>query len=68
MGYIFSLLIGLLIGILIHFFLKPESAGTLKVDYTDLDGPYLFVELNGYEWFQKLEEKKEISLKVKIRK
>lgn len=40
-----SFLIGLGIGALIVWLFIPRSVGTLRVDNSDPDGPYLFLEL-----------------------
>lgn len=40
-----SYLIGIAIGILITLLFIPRSVGTLRVDNSDPDGPYLFLEL-----------------------
>lgn len=40
-----SFLIGLGIGTLIVWLFIPRSVGTLRVDNSDPDGPYLFLEL-----------------------
>ena len=40
-----SYLIGIAIGILITLLFIPRSVGTLRVDNSDPDSPYLFLEL-----------------------
>lgn len=40
-----SFLIGLGIGALIVWLFTPRSVGALRVDNSDPDGPYLFLEL-----------------------
>lgn len=46
MDYI-TLLIGFVVGVVIGFiFARARTIGTLRIDNSDGDGPYLFVELN----------------------
>ena len=47
MEYVIIFAVGFLIGIaVVQFTRKPEIFGTLRVDNSDSDGPYLFLELS----------------------
>lgn len=55
-------LVGVVIGILIS---KPKVIGSLRVDYSDPDGPYLFMELKK-DGIKTIESSNYINLKVSI--
>lgn len=46
MLYVFIFIIGVVLGVFIsRLFLKKHTIGTLRIDNSDSDGPYLFLEL-----------------------
>lgn len=61
--YIFGIALGIFIGIYISRWLLPKI-GTLRMDRSDPDGPYLFLELS--EDPKILGEYKEVRLDVKL--
>ena len=61
--YIFGVVLGVFIGIRISIRLPPK-VGALRMDQSDPDGPYLFLELR--EDPKILGEYKEVRLDVKI--
>lgn len=50
MNPIFALILGIVIGVVIGYFLfsrrKDTPVGNLRIDQSDPDGPYLFLELD----------------------
>lgn len=60
-------IIGWITGIATYRFLKKKPIGTLKVNKTDPDEPYLFLELNDPLWSAKIIGQDEVSLKVEIK-
>ena len=61
--YIFGVILGIFIGIHIARHLQPKI-GTLRMDQSDPDGPYLFLELSRDP--QVLKEYKEVRLEIKV--
>ena len=61
--YIFGVVLGIFIGIHIARHLLPKI-GTLRMDQSDPDGPYLFLELSRDP--QVLKEYKEVRLEIKV--
>lgn len=63
MYFLLGLIAGILLTIIfIKCFLKPKIAGTLRVDQSDPDGPYLFLELN--ESIEKIIHQKKVVMNV----
>lgn len=56
-------LIGFIFGVIAS---RPEKVGYLRVDYSDPDGPYLFLELEE-DGMQTIETSDYINLKVAIK-
>lgn len=64
-GLIFMLLLGFVAGWIVHNIVaKTPASGTLKIDSSDPDGPYLFLELE--EDFDSVRRKNNITLRVDI--
>lgn len=59
-----ALLFGLGIAQIIFLRKKDEPVGALRVDQSDPDGPYIFLEL--YESVEDLSKRKEAIVEVKI--
>ena len=66
-AYILGLLVGVLICRFWDHMKKPKTVGSLRVDRTDPDGPYLFLELEDSDGMGKIMNQKEVIFKVKIR-
>lgn len=68
MSLFFMLIAGLLFGLgiaqIIFLRKKDEPVGALRVDQSDPDGPYIFLEL--YESVEDLSKRKEAIVEVKI--
>lgn len=68
MSLLFMLIAGLLFGLgiaqIIFLRKKDEPVGALRVDQSDPDGPYIFLEL--YESVEDLSKRKEAIVEVKI--
>lgn len=69
--YIFGVVLGIFIGIQITRWLKPKQAstklktiGNLRLDHSDPDSPYLFLELT--DGLEAIYEENEVIVKVKI--
>lgn len=63
MYFLLGLITGILLTIIfIKYFLKPKIIGTLRVDQSDPDGPYLFLELN--ESIEKIIHQKKVVMNV----
>lgn len=59
---------GLLLGIIITLvFLLPKILGKIVVDYSDPEGPYIFLELAKREYIQKLTRQKIVALRIEVR-
>lgn len=70
MEYLFLLVgcvFGFIAGVLVQRLRKGKAIGTLRVNRTDPEGPYLFLELNSLESYEKIEKEKEVTLHVKIK-
>ena len=68
---IVALAAGVLIGIFIGMvwrglYLKANSIGDLRVDHSDPDGGYLFLELYKGQNLQTIEQQDYVMLKVKV--
>ena len=66
---IIALAAGILIGIFVGMvwrgtYLKSHAIGALRVDHSDPDGAYLFLELKGDPSY--IEKEKYVMLKVKV--
>lgn len=66
MELVLMLIAGILIGIALSMIGKRHErpCGCLRVDHSDPDGPYIFLEL--YESVERLSERKEALVEVKI--
>jgi hypothetical protein len=54
-------------GMFDSFVHTDRPIGSLKVNRTDPDGPYLFLELDDSDWQKKLSKKSEVTLRVKFK-
>ena len=64
-NFIFGVFVGFVIGIIPLFIAtinKDKPVGDLVVDYSDRDGPFLFLELNVP--LNRVEDKKKVELRV----
>lgn len=66
-----ALVVGVLIGVCIGMvwrgvYLKTHSIGDLRVDHSDPDGAYLFLELNKDQNIHTIERQNYVMLKVKV--
>ena len=62
-----ALVVGILIGIIFNQILiktvfKPKPCGSLRIDQSDPDGPYIFLELN--RGIKELYDKNEVVLRL----
>lgn len=67
MEYLLAGIVGLIVSIALTIFLnrKEKAVGDLRIDHSDPDNPYLFLELNiGLE---ELSKKNEVVLRVKLK-
>ena len=64
---ILFLLIGVLVGYAIFRLLKKElpSSGYLRLDHSDPDSPYLFLEIKNQEEFARIQKSKKVCFDVK---
>lgn len=63
MLYVFIFIIGIVCGAFIrHLLVKKHSIGTLRIDNSDSDGPYLFLELSTN--ISSFNKKKQVTLNV----
>lgn len=63
MLYVFIFIIGIVCGTFIgRLLLKKHSVGTLRIDNSDPDGPYLFLELSTN--IPSFSKKKQVTLNV----
>lgn len=62
--YIFGIVLGIFIGLQIARTMKPKTIGNLRLDHSDPDQPYLFLEFTQSP--ELLHNQKEVILKVKI--
>lgn len=63
--FIAGVLIGWAIALIAHTVFKPKPIGDLRVDNSDPDGPYLFLELE--HDLPDLKEYKEVCFRVKVK-
>lgn len=71
MEIVIALVVGVLIGICIGMvwrgvYLKTNAIGDLRVDHSDPDGAYLFLELNKDQNIRMIEQQNYVMLKVKV--
>lgn len=71
MEIVIALAVGVLIGIFIGMvwrgaYLKTNAIGDLRVDHSDPDSPYLFLELNNDQSVRTIEQQNYVMLKVKV--
>ena len=62
--WLFGIVLGTFIGIFIAQSHKPKRIGNLRLDHSDPDNPYLFLEFTVAP--EVLHKQKEVTLKVKI--
>lgn len=60
--FIGGVIVGSVITLLVF---RPKTIGALRVDHSDPDGPYLFLELT--DGIDKVKSKKYVTLQVKIK-
>lgn len=66
MYFLLGLAVGVLLSIIFaKYFLKPKIIGTLRVDQSDPDGPYLFLELNAS--IEKIIHQKKVVMNVNVK-
>ena len=61
-----GVIIGLVVGVLFSWICRPKVIGYLRVDKTDPDGPYLFLETLDRETITSLPREREVILKVRV--
>lgn len=66
MDLVIGLLIGIVFGLIFAWIISPKPSGYLKLEDSDPDGPYLFVELNEHP--RNLIRRKRVLFMVKIRR
>lgn len=71
MEIVIALAVGVLVGIFIGMvwrgvYLKTNTIGDLRVDHSDPDSPYLFLELNNNQSVRTIEQQNYVMLKVKV--
>lgn len=71
MDIVIALVVGALIGIFIGMvwrgtYLKTNAIGDLRVDHSDPDSGYLFLELNRDQNIHTIEQQNYVVLKVKV--
>lgn len=71
MEIVIALAVGVLIGIFIGMvwrgvYLKTNAIGDLRVDHSDPDSGYLFLELNKGQNIHTIEQQNYVMLKVKV--
>ena len=71
MEIVIALAVGVLIGVLIGMvwrgvYLKTSAIGNLRVDHSDPDSPYLFLELNKEQNIYTITQQNYVMLKVKV--
>ena len=71
MEIVIALVVGALIGIFVGMvwrgtYLKTNTIGDLRVDHSDPDSPYLFLELNKDQSVRTIEQQNYVMLKVKV--
>lgn len=62
--YLFGVVLGIFIGIYISRRFKTKPIGTLRIDHSDPESPYLFVELKEHP--DELMKYKEVVFTVKV--
>lgn len=71
MEIVIALAVGVLIGIFVGMvwrgvYLKTNAIGDLRVDHSDPDSPYLFLELNKDQNIYTIAQENYVMLKVKV--
>jgi hypothetical protein len=71
MEIVIALAVGILIGVCIGMvwrgvYLKTSAIGDLRVDRSDPDSPYLFLELNEDQSVRTIEQQNYVMLRVKV--
>lgn len=66
MEFVLVLAIGVLIGFFVRGFAKPDIIGILRLDRSDPDSPYLFLEMEP-DSMQKIEHRKYVTMEVMIK-
>lgn len=62
--FLIGFLIGAIIGLVISLNKSPKRVGNLRMDHSDPDSPYLFLELE--ENMDDLLKQKEVALRVRV--
>lgn len=62
--YVLVYLLGIVVGMIIAWIVRPKPIGDLRVDNSDPDGAYLFLELE--HDLPDLKKKKEVCFRVKV--
>lgn len=71
MDIVIALVVGAMLGICIGMvwrgvYLKRNAIGDLRVDHSDPDSPYLFLELSGNQSVRTIEQQNYVVLKVRV--
>ena len=61
---VLTFLLGIVVGLIASLIVKPPLIGNLVVDHSDLDGPYLFLEIEDHDWYKELCNHKKVTLRV----
>ena len=64
MDYVVVCLFGVVLGLFISWFMRPKAVGNLRVDHSDPDNEYLFLELKTD--LDSLKKRREVILNVRI--
>lgn len=60
--------LGIVIGLIVSKITKPMKLGTLVVDHSDPDEPYLFLEIkDSSDWEKNISNEKKVLFDVEIR-
>lgn len=63
MDIIFIFALGILAGLVTAWIIKPRPMGRLRIDHSDPDGPYLFLEIKVHP--DEIMRRKEVIFEVK---
>lgn len=66
MEIVLAIIIGIIIGLFVQKLLPRETIGVLRLDHSDPDSPYLFLEMNNDAMY-KIEHRKYVTMEVKIK-
>ncbi len=62
--YVFGVALGVMLGVLISRMFRKHPVGSLRVDHSDPEGPYIFLEL--HESIEELSKQETILLNVRL--